>query len=101
MKIEVLTTQWTHDGGVLAGGVHEVEKPTKKLLRAAAAAEHAGVVKVTASKDERAEMNSAVQSQSDGEKALEAAMDSGDWHEGNRAQHELDRAAGAPTGDVG
>lgn len=101
MKLEVLTAQWAHDGGVLAGGVHDVERPSKKLLRAAAAAEHAGVVKVTASKDERAVMNSAVQSQSDGEKALAAAMESGGWHEGQRIQYELDRAAGAPTGDVG
>lgn len=83
MKIEVLTTQWAHDGGVLAGGVHEIEKPTAKLLAAAAAAEAVGSVKVTASADEREKMRGSVESDSESEKKLTQAMADSTWHEGN------------------
>lgn len=87
MRIEVLTTRWGADDAVYDGGSHEIEKPTAKFLRLVAGAEAAGVVKVTASQEERAKLRGHVESQADSEKAQEKAFRSGAWHEGNLADY--------------
>lgn len=101
MRIEVIYSVWGADGTDYPGGVHEIAKPTAKLLKLAAAAEAAGVVRVTASKDERTKMRTHVESQSDSEAAYAKAQESGAWQEANVAQHLMDVAQGAPTGSVG
>jgi hypothetical protein len=83
MKIEVLNTQWAHDGGVLQGGVHEIEDPSQQLLEQAALAESVGSIKVTASKDERATMKAALEPDSESLKKLAQAQKESTWHEGN------------------
>lgn len=90
MKIEVLVTQWSAEGETFGGGAHEIAKPTKKLLGLAAAAEAAGSITVSASKDERVTMTAAVESQSESEKAYAEAQRNGSWHEGNYDQFMLD-----------
>lgn len=98
MIFEVLTTYWGADDEVFTGGVHEVAKPSPDFLRLVAGAEAAGsVVVLEASDQHRAKLDAAVQSQDDGEAAYDAAVASGDWHEGNLAQFELDVASGART----
>lgn len=94
MKIEVLVTQWSAEGEVFPGGVHEIAKPTKALLRLAAAAEDVGSVKVTASKDERRVMSASLESQSDSEAAYAEAQRDGRWHEGNYDAFMADVEAG-------
>lgn len=90
MQIEVLVTQWSAEGKTFGGGVHEIEKPAKKLLGLAAAAEAAGSIRVTASKDERAAMSAAVEAQGESEKKYAEAQRDGRWHEGNHTQFVLD-----------
>lgn len=99
MKIEVLVTQWGADGEVFVGGVHEIEKPTKKLLRLVAGAEAAGSVKATASKEERAAIDAAVEAQTDSEAAYEKAQANGSWHEGNYDQFASEVAQGLRDSD--
>ncbi len=100
MKIEVLYSQWGADGQTFAGGIHEIEKPSRTLLKHVAVAEAAGVVKVTASKDERSKMGDHVEPDSVSLKIQEKAQAEGDWQVGNLMQHELDVANNAPTGAV-
>lgn len=84
MEIEVVYSRWSYDGGELVGGVHEIENPSKRLLKAIGAAADSGAVVVkSASGEERSTIERAVQSQKDGEKAYAKAQESGDWHEGN------------------
>jgi len=83
MRIEVLSTQWAYDGGVLAGGVHEIDKPSKKFLGQAASAESVGSIKVLASTEERATMRAAIEPDGESLKALEKAQANSTWHEGN------------------
>lgn len=91
MKFEVVYTQWSADGKLYGGGVHEVEKPSKKLLGLLAAAEDAGSVRIVeASRAERSALKGHVQTQADGEKAYAKAQADGSWHEGNRLQYEHD-----------
>jgi hypothetical protein len=90
VKLEVLVTQWTAEGETFGGGVHEIGKPTQKFLRLAAAAEDAGSIKVTASKEERTVMTAAVESQSDSEAAYAKAQRDGSWHGGNYDQFMLE-----------
>lgn len=94
MKLEVLVTQWSAEGEVYAGGVHEIAKPSKALLGLVAAAEAVGSIKVTASKDERRVMGASVESQSDSEAAYAKAQRDGRWHEGNYDAFMLDVEAG-------
>jgi hypothetical protein len=86
MKIEVLYNVWVHDDDVFVGGLHEIEKPSKKLLAAIAAAEDAGVLKIEASKDERKAMAKHVQSQEAGEAANAKVNQSDEWKSGNLQQ---------------
>ena len=93
MKIEVLHGRWAYEDEVYEGGEQMIAKPSKALLEgiaAAAACPDPPVRVVSASKDEKAVLGAAVQSQKDGEKALAEAMESGEWHVGN-AQAMLDR----------
>lgn len=102
MKFEVIYSQWAAEDQVFTGGVHEVEKPTEKLLRLAAGAEAAGSIRIlSASAEHRSKLRKHVQSQADGEKAYSAAQADGSWQEGNLLQFETDVASGAPTGGVG
>lgn len=100
MKIEVLHSQWGADDQVFPGGVTEIDKPSKQLLKHAAAAEAAGAIKVTASKEERAKMGDHVEPDSVSLKVQEKAQDTGAWQIGNLMQHELDVELGNPTGAV-
>lgn len=75
-------SQWAHEDTVVTGRV-TIDKPSAKLLKAVAAAEAAGVLKVKASKDERARMAGAVESDADSLKAQQKAMADGSWHRGN------------------
>jgi hypothetical protein len=100
MKFEVVHTVWGADDEVFGGGVHEVAKPTAAFLRLLAGAEAAGSVVILDHGGHRKKLDSHVQSQAQGEKAYAAAQKSGDWHEGNLAQFELDVAAGRRTRDV-
>ena len=93
MKIEVLTTQWAYDGGVLPGGVHDVEKPSKLLLEQAALAESVGSIKVSASAEERAKMKAAIQPDSESLKHLEKAQSNSTWHEGNLDDYVASKSA--------
>jgi hypothetical protein len=95
MRLEVLQAKVGLDGDEFAGGLHEIAKPSKRLLRAAAVQEKLGAVKVTASKDERAVMNAAVEADTESEKKRRAAMKSGDWYEANHRQflHDIDAGA--------
>jgi hypothetical protein len=86
VKLEVLQAKVGLDGEEFAGGVHEIAKPTKKLLRAAAMQEKVGAVKVTASKEEREVMRAAVEPDSESERKRLAAMESGEWYEANIRQ---------------
>lgn len=86
MKIEVLHSRWGYEDDVYEGGAREIEKPSKALLAgiaAAAAAPDPPLRVVSASKDERAAMEGAVQSQEDGESAYAKAQASGEWQLGN------------------
>jgi len=90
MVIEVLHFSWAHDGGVLEGGKHEIDKPSAKFLgqvAAAAACSDPPVRVVKASQEERGKIDKAVQSQAEGEKAYAKAQKDGDWHEGNLRAH--------------
>jgi hypothetical protein len=91
VKVEVLSTVWGHDDGQLDGGVHEIEKPSGKLLKALAAAEAAGSVKITASRDERARMG--VETDAESLKRLEAAQKDGSWQAGNHLAYVADAKA--------
>jgi hypothetical protein len=91
VKLEVLQAKVGLDGEEFAGGVHEIAKPTKKLLRAAAMQEKVGAVKVTASKEERGTMVAAVESQADSEKAYAKAQEDGRWQIANYRQAIADR----------
>lgn len=103
MKIEVVYSRWTADGGIdLAGGKHEIEKPSATVLRMIAGAEAGGAVRVlSATKDERKALDRHVQSQEDGEAALAAAMGepdeggqaSGPWQHGNHVDFIAQRRA--------
>jgi hypothetical protein len=94
VKIEVIYSVWGAEGEEFAGGVHEIEKPTVKFLKLAAAAEAAGVIKVLhASAEERQKLKRHVQSQAAGEAALEKALASGEWHEANLHQFIADADA--------
>lgn len=133
MKIEVVYSLWAADGAKqpFQGGVQgpdersELASPSAKLLRSIAGAEAAGVVRVVeATKDERAKLDRAVQSQKDGERAQAKAMGdphpdllddgrenplagvmSGPWQHGNHAdfvaqRRALLKAAATPGSDV-
>lgn len=101
MRFEVVHSVWGADDEVFGGGVHEVAKPTNKLLALLAGAEAAGVVVVLEATDaERGKLDKGVQSQDDGEAAYEKAQADGSWHEGNLAQFELDVAAGQRTEEL-
>jgi len=94
MRVEVIYTVWGADGDEYVGGVHEIEKPSGKFLKLAAAAEAAGAIKVLqASAEERAKMKTHVQSQADGEAANAKAVESGDWHKANLDQFIADADA--------
>ncbi len=86
MKIEVLISNWNG----LAGGIHEIEKPSRELLSHAAAAEAAGIIKVTADSETRAKLGKHIESQAESEKVYERAQETGAWHEGQAIQAELD-----------
>ena len=86
MKLEVLTAHWAADDNVFEGGVHEDVKLTRKLAPLVAGAEAAGVIVVTASREERKLLGGHVESQADGEKAYERAQKTGRWHHGNLSQ---------------
>lgn len=98
MKIEVLDSLWGADDETFVNGIHEIPKPSKAFLRLVAGAEAAGAIAVLdATAAELAALGHHVQSQDDGEAALAAAMGewtdgrwSGDWHDANVAQFELD-----------
>jgi hypothetical protein len=95
VKLEVIPTQWAADGQVFGGGVHEDVKLTRKLAPLVAGAEAAGVVNVLhATRDERALLKGHVETQAESEKAYARAQADGSWHEGNRAQYDLDVASG-------
>jgi hypothetical protein len=70
--------EYSDDG---TGESIRVDDPSPELVRLAAGAHGAGVIKVTRGLDA-----SHVQSQEDGERALAAAMESGAWHVGNAIQ---------------
>jgi hypothetical protein len=93
VRIEVLTTQWGAEDQVYVGGTHDIDKPTTGFLKLAAAAEHVGAIKITASKDERAKMSSHIETQAESEKALAKAQEAGTWHEGNLDQFIRDAKA--------
>ncbi len=87
MKIEVLTSNWNG----LAGGVHEIEKPSRELYGLVGGAEAAGVVKVRAiPMEDREKLKKHVESQAASEKAYERAQESGAWLEGQAIQADLD-----------
>jgi hypothetical protein len=112
VRFEVIYTQWATEDGVFQGGVHELTsdtcpcgvkhgKPSAALLGLLGAAEAAGsIVVLEASDQHRARLDKAVQSQADGEAAYAKAVESGEWHEGNRLQFELDVAAGVRDGSL-
>jgi len=102
MKFEVLTTQWATEEETFAGGENEVTSPSASFLKLVGAAESAGTLTVTECTDaEREKLDKSVQSQEDGEAAYAAAQESGEWHEGNLLQHQLDIESGAPVASVG
>lgn len=83
MQITVTVSQWGWDGGVYPGGRHTIDRPSRKLLAAVAAAEASGDLTVKASKDERAKLAKLVEADSDSLKAQEKAVADGSWHRGN------------------
>lgn len=91
LRFEVSGSQWAADEQVFGGGVHEIARPTKKLLRLVAAAEAAGAIRVlAASKEHRAALKGHVESQAESEKAYAKAQADGRWQEGNLLQYEVD-----------
>ncbi len=89
MKIEVLLSSWNG----LAGGVHEIEKPSREMYKLVGAAEAAGVVKIRAiPMEDRDKLRKHIESQAASEKAYERALESGAWHEGQKIQADLDAA---------
>jgi len=99
MKIEVLVSQWSAEGQTFAGGVHEIEKPTKKLLGLVGAAPDTTLTVLSASKDERAALKAAVESQAKSEKRYAQAQRDGSWHAGNYDQYLLDVENGSREPD--
>lgn len=75
-------SQWAHEDTVVTGRV-TIDKPSAKLLKAVAAAEAAGDLKVKASQDERARMGRAVESDAESLKAQEKAQADGSWQVGS------------------
>lgn len=75
----------------LTGGVHDLEAEgialNDTLIRSIAGAEAAGALEVLeATPEQRAALDSHVQSQEDGEAAYAAAVASGEWEQGNLQQ---------------
>lgn len=111
VTFEVIDSVWSADDVPYTRGEHTVEAPDDDLLRLLASAESAGAVVISDASDEHsAAMDSHVQSQEDGEAALaeaKGAWDSehqrwtGDWHEANLAQFELDVDSGARSRSLG
>lgn len=115
ITFDVLDSNWCAEETSYPRGEHVVEAPDEDLLRLIASAEAAGAVKVIdADENTAVELATHVQSQEDGETALQAAMGewiepetnadgtiieigrwSGDWHEANVAQFDLDVMSGA------
>lgn len=95
MRIKVVYSLWGADDVAFTGGVHDItvlgdgtdEAPFVSPA-VVGGAEAAGVVEVVeASETERAALDSAVQSQEDGEAAYATAQEEGGgWHEGNLEQ---------------
>jgi hypothetical protein len=97
VKVRVIYSLWGADGfdEPLSGGEHDLGDLTEEQARSVAGAEAGGVLEVLdATKAERALLAPHVQSQEDGEAALAAATESGEWQEGNLAQFEHEVAAG-------
>lgn len=92
MRISVVYSRWGADGfdEPLHGGEHDLEGVTAEQARSIAGAHAAGAVEVLdASPEEEKLLDGHVQTQADGEAALEAAM--GDWVDDVYEEH-LDTA---------
>lgn len=90
MKVRVIYSVWGADGfdEPLHGGEHDLGDLTEEQARSVAGGYYGGALEIVdATKAERALLEPHVQTQEDGEKAYDAAVESGDWQEGNLQAH--------------
>lgn len=100
MKVRVIYSVWGADGfdEPLHGGEHDLDvgAMTEEQHRSLAGGEAGGALEIVdPTRAERKLLDAHVQSQEDGEKAYAAAVESGEWQEGNVAQFDHEVATGA------
>lgn len=101
MKFEVIHSQWSADGEVYSGGIHDDVELTAEIAPLFAGAADAGSILILkASQAEIELLKGHVEPQKTGERAYRIAQKEGRWQEGNLEQFELDVANGVRSRDL-
>jgi hypothetical protein len=100
VKFEVIHSQWSADGEVYSGGIHEIDLEPEHAPIFAGAAAAGAITLLGASPTERKLLAGHVESQKASESAYRAAQRDGRWHEGNLQQFELDVVNGVRRAEL-